>query len=219
MKKLSYLLILCVSIFFASCSSCSHKDQNVDPLDVPTEFENNLTDADTAKVKEIIGVFISHIQNGEYYDAANMVYRQEEVKGKIIPRELNNEEIERLVNVYKIFPVEDYKIDYIRFREAGLNEVCVSIIMQKGQNGQPDALSKMFFNPIHFHNKWCLVLDDSHQGTETFVPVAKRDSMRQVYKNSKSRQSDPVAHPANPKNNGATPHELKTEGDLKKENK
>lgn len=206
MKKLSYLLIFCLAVLFASCSSCSHKDQQetIDPLDVPTEFEKNLTDADTARVKELIGVYMAHMQKGEFYDAAGMVYRQEEKHSEIIPRELNNEEIERLVNVYKLFPVIDYKIDYLRFREAGLNEVCITVIMKKGENGQPDATSKMFFNPIHFHNKWCLVLDDSHQGTSTFVPVEKRDSMRGVYKDSKSSQNDPAAHPVAPEHNAAT---------------
>lgn len=191
MKKLSYFLILCITIFFASCSSCSNKDQeNVDPLDIPTEFENHLTEADTSGVKEIIGVYMAHIQNAEYYKAAEMVYRHEEKHSEIIPRELNNEEIERLVNVYKLFPVIDYKIDYMRFREAGLNEVCITVVMRKGENGQPDATSKMFFNPIYYANKWNLVLDDSHQGTKTFVPTHKRDSMRNVYKHSKAGQSD-----------------------------
>lgn len=190
MKKLSYLLLICVAVFFASCSSCSNKNENVDPLDVPTVFEEKLTEADTAKVKEIIAIYMSHVQKGEYYDAAGMVYRHEMQKGKKVPRLLDNDEIERLVNVYKLFPVEDYKIDYMRFREQELNEVCISVIMQKGKNGAPDATSKMFFNPIFFHNKWCLVLDDSHQGTDAFVPAAKRDSMRGVYKNSNAAKKD-----------------------------
>lgn len=186
MKKLSFLLMLLVAVFFASCSSCSHKNDNVDPLDVPTEFEENLTEKDTAAVKEVIATFISHIQNGEYYDAAGMVYRQEFVGDQVTPRQLENEEMDRLVAVYKIFPILDYKIDYMRFRENDLNEVCLTVIMKKGENGQPDATSKMFFNPIYHHNVWRLVLDDSHQGTETFVPVMKRDSMRNVYKHSKA---------------------------------
>lgn len=184
MKKLSYLLILIVTVFFASCSSCSNKDKNVDPLDVPSEFENRMTTADTAQVKEIIAEFIEHIQKEEYYDAAGMVYRHEMQKGVKFPRELDNDEIERLVNVYKMFPIQDYRIDYMRFREANLNEVCVTVIMQKGENGMPDATSKMFFNPIFIQSKWFLVLDDSHQGTDTFVPVEKRDSMRNLYKKS-----------------------------------
>ena len=215
MKKLSYLLILCIAVLFASCSSCSHKEQNVDPLDVPTEFENRLTDADTAQVKEIIAVYIGHIQRGNYYDAAGFVYRLEDNgRSQRVPRELNNEEIERMVKVYKLFPIVDYKIDYMRFRENNLNEVCVSVIMQKGQNGQPDAVSKMFFNPIYYGNKWCLVLDDSHQGTNAFVPAQKRDSMRNVYKHSKAGQADRGSHAVidtDPSKSG----ELKAESDLK----
>lgn len=220
MKKLSYLLILCITVLFASCSSCSHKDQaNVDPLDIPTEFEENLTEVDTSQVKELIDTYMNRIQKGEYYKAAEMVYRQEEKHSQLVPRLLNNDEIERLVKVYKLFPVEDYKIDYMRFREAGLNEVCVSVIMQKGVNGKPDATSKMFFNPIHFHNAWRLVLDDSHQGTDAFVPAAKRDSMRGVYKNSNAGKSDPDVHPVAPKEEGKKMVDMKTEADMKKDNK
>lgn len=217
MKKLSYLLILCIAVFFASCTSCRHNDPQVDPLDVPTEFENNLTAADTSKVKEIIALFVQKVQEGQFYDAAGMVYRHEYVQGKQIPRVLNNDEIERLVTVYKMFPIVDYKIDYMRFREKELNEVCISIIMKKGENGKPDATSKMFFNPIYFHNKWCLVLDDSHQGTDTFVPVQKRDSMRNVYKASKSSQDDPATHSSiGPNSDDGVVKDAKTEADLKK---
>lgn len=213
MKKLSYLLILCIAVFFASCSSCSHKEQNVDPLDVPTEFENRLTDADTAKVKEIIAIYMGKIQRGEYYDAAASVYRFiDNGKGQLVTRELDNDEIERMVKVYKLFPVIDYKIDYMRFREASLNEVCITVIMKKGENGMPDATSKMFFNPVFAGNQWCLVLDDSHQGADTFVPAQKRDSMRNVYKNSNAGQHDRASHALTNDDNGTT-GELKAEGD------
>lgn len=220
MKKLSYLLIFSICLIFASCSSCSHKEnQSVDDLDIPTEFEEQLTESDTADVKALIATYIGHIQNNRLYEAAGMVYRQEMRHSKLFPRELDNDEMERLVNIYKLFPVLDYKIDYMRFREAGLNEVCVTVIMQKGENGKPDATSKMFFNPIYHANKWCLVLDDSHQGTNAFVPAAKRDSMRGVYKASKSGQSDPTAHPIAPNHEGQGASEMKTEADMKKDNK
>lgn len=186
MKKLSYLLILVVIVLFASCSSCSHKDQNVDPLDIPTEFEENLTSSDTAQVKELVVTYIELLKEQKYAEAAEMVYRQETQRGVKVPRLLNDEELARLFNIYKLFPIEDYKIDYLRFREEGLNEVCVSIIMKKGENGQNDAVSKMFFNPIYIQSKWFLVLDDSHQGTKAFVPAAKRDSMRKVFQESGS---------------------------------
>lgn len=186
MKKLFSLLLLIGAIFFASCSSCSHKEENVDPLDIPTEFEKNLTSTDTSEVKELIVTYIELVKEQKFAEAAEMVYRQEMQKGVKVPRPLNNDELDRLFNIYKLFPIEDYKIDYLRFREEGLNEVCVTITMQKGKNGQPDATSKMFFNPIYIQSKWFLVLDDSHQGTKTFVPVEKRDSMRKVFQESGS---------------------------------
>ncbi len=192
MKKLSYLLIFAIAVLFASCTSCRHNDQ-VDPLDVPTEFEKNLTVKDTNDVKKVIDEFMAHIMNEEYYDAASMVFRQEhKSKDLIEPRELNDQEMDRLVAVYKLFPVVDYNIEYMRFREEGLNEVCINVIMQKGQNGKPDATSKLYFNPIYFMDGWRLVLDDTHNGTKTFVPVQKRDSMKNVYHHSGSYKTDSI---------------------------
>lgn len=194
MKKLSYLFIFAISVLFTSCSSCSHKDQ-VDPLDIPTEFEEQLTVKDTNEVKAVIDKFMTHIKNEEYYDAASMVFRQEhKSKDQIEPRELNDAEMDRLVAIYKLFPVVDYNIEYMRFREEGLNEVCINVIMQKGQNGKPDATSKMYFNPIYFMDGWRLVLDDTHNGTKTFVPVQKRDSMKNVYHGSGSFKKDSIYH-------------------------
>lgn len=194
MKKLSYLLLIMVVAIFASCSSCRRDNgqANVDPLDVPTEFEKQLKESDTIEVKAVIDRFVNYIQNEKYYDAARMVYRLEYKGKQALPRELNNEEIERMVRVFKLFPIEDYNIEYMRFREAELNEVCISTIMQKGENGSPDAKSKMFFNPINMGGKWGLVLDNTFYGTDTFVPQAKRDSMRKVYKSSKSHVDDVV---------------------------
>lgn len=192
MKKLTSLLFLALIVFFASCTSCSKKEAPaVDPLDVPTAFEESLTEKDTAAVKEVISIYMDHIMKGEFYDAAAMVYRFyiDENKQRN-PRELSNEEMDRMVGIYRLFPVEEWKIDYMRFREYGLNEVCLDIVMRKGRNGEPDATSKMFFNPIYHNERWCLVLDDSHQGTHTFVPTEKRDSMRGVYHKSRAGRQD-----------------------------
>lgn len=191
MKKLTYLLFISLITFFASCTSCSKKEAPVDPLDIPTEFEESLTGKDTAAVKEIIGIYMDHIMKGDFYDAAGMVYRYElNENDQRVPRELNNEEMDRMVKVYRLFPVEEWSIDYMRFRETGMNEVCINVIMRKGENGQPDATSKIFFNPIFYGQTWCLVLDDTHQGTHTFVPAEKRDSMTRVYRHSKSGRQD-----------------------------
>lgn len=182
MKKLTYFLLLTTIIFISSCSSCSNKEnKDKDDFDIPTEFEEHLTGKDTAEVKEMVAVFIEHLKNERYYDAAGMLYRFENDGSSRYPRLYNNEDIERFVKVHKMLPVEDYEIEYMRFREKETNEVCISIIMKRGETKDKDIKSKIFLNPIYHNNQWCLVTNDTFHGTNTVVPVTKRDSMTKVY--------------------------------------
>ena len=152
-----------------------------DDFDIPTEFEEKLTGKDTSEVKEMVEVFVQHLKNERYYDAAGMLYRFVRENGERFPQLYDNDDIERFVHVHKLLPVEDYKIEYMRFREAESNEICITIIMKRGANGEKDDTSKMFLNPIYYHNKWCLVMNDTFHGTNTIVPIEKRDSMTNVY--------------------------------------
>ena len=183
MKKLTYFLLFILTALITSCSSCSNKQEqpNKDDFDIPTEFEEKLSGKDTAEVKEMVAVFVEHLKNERYYDAAGMLYRFVRENGERFPQLYDNDDIERFVKVHQLLPVVDYKIEYMRFREADSNEVCITIIMKRGANGEKDDTSKMFINPIYYHNKWCLVMNDTFHGANTVVPIEKRDSMRNVY--------------------------------------
>ena len=183
MKKLTYFLLFILTALITSCSSCSNKQEqtNKDDFDIPTEFEEKLSGKDTAEVKEMVAVFVEHLKNERYYDAAGMLYRFVRENGERFPQLYDNDDIERFVKVHQLLPVVDYKIEYMRFREADSNEVCITIIMKRGANGEKDATSKMFINPIRYHNQWCLVMNHTFHGANTVVPIEKRDSMRNVY--------------------------------------
>ena len=183
MKKLTYFLLFILTALITSCSSCSNKQEqtNKDDFDIPTEFEEKLSGKDTAEVKEMVAVFVEHLKNERYYDAAGMLYRFVRENGERFPQLYDNDDIERFVKVHQLLPVVDYKIEYMRFREADSNEVCITIIMKRGANGEKDDTSKMFINPIYYHNKWCLVMNDTLHGANTVVPIEKRDSMTNVY--------------------------------------
>ena len=183
MKKLTYFLLFILTALITSCSSCSNKQEqtNKDDFDIPTEFEEKLSGKDTAEVKDLVAVLVQHLKNERYYDAAGMLYRFVRENGERFPQLYDNDDIERFVKVHQLLPVVDYKIEYMRFREADSNEVCITIIMKRGANGEKDDTSKMFLNPIYYHNKWCLVMNDTFPGTNTIVPIEKRDSMTNVY--------------------------------------
>lgn len=180
-----HLILISSALLFTACSSCSKQEQKpADDFDVPTEFEQKLTEHDTAKVKELVEVFLDHLRHERYYDAAGMLSKLHHLGDQATPEEYDNDDIERFVNVHKMFDVEDYSIEYIRFRESKQNEVCVNVIMRRGQNGQKDITTKFFLNPIFFNGSWELVLDDSPTGTKAIVPAEKRDSMKHVYEDS-----------------------------------
>ena len=61
----------------------------------------------------------------------------------------------------------------------------------KGQNGAPDATTKMFFTPVFRNGKWHLILTDSRHGettvtqdgqTESKELYERRDSLKGVYR-------------------------------------
>lgn len=191
MKKLSLLLICIASIFFAACSSCSHKTENakVDPMDVPTEFEMSLTKKDTDEVKHQVELFLEYLQREEYYEAAGMLYKRNAAKPKEI-RQLDNDEIEKFVGIYQMLGFEDYKIDYMRYREADKNEVSLTFVIRKGENGEQDMTSKLFLCPIRMANQWKLILLDSPNSERGLVKPEKRDSMRTLYHNSEAGKED-----------------------------
>lgn len=198
MKKLSVFLLLITAILISSCSSCSKKagEEAKDDFDIPTEFEQKLTGKDTAAVKEMIAVFIDHLRNERYYDAAGMLYRFKEENGQRTPQLYDNNDIERFVKVHKLLPVEDYQIEYMRFREKQENEVCITVIMKRGENGQKDITSKMFLEPIYHSNQWCLVMNDTYHGANTIVPQTKRDSLTKVYREQDKHQQAGAATPS-----------------------
>ena len=143
MKKLTYFLLFILTALITSCSSCSNKQEqtNKDDFDIPTEFEEKLSGKDTAEVKEMVAVFVEHLKNERYYDAAGMLYRFVRENGERFPQLYDNDDIERFVKVHQLLPVVDYKIEYMRFREADSNEVCITIIMKRGANGEKDDLT------------------------------------------------------------------------------
>lgn len=180
MKKFFSLLILGSALFLASCNSCSKKEANT-AANAPTEFESKLTDADTTAVKKLVGTFFEHAMAERYHEAAGMLYHRQVGDGQA-PEQLNNEQMQDVVNFLKTIPVEDYSIEYMKFQFQGNNEVKCKVIMQRGQNGAPDATTYFFFTPIYFMNHWCLILTDSPSGERPVSDEEDRDSLKALYK-------------------------------------
>lgn len=178
-RALPVVLIACATAFTA-CTSCK-SDKNQGPQ--PTAFETSLQAKDTVQVEQVVATFFDNIKNKKFYDAAGMLYTRNIKGGEIRP--MNNEEMDNFVNVYKQLPFEGYMIDYMKFQSNEENEVACSIILMKGRNGLPDAMSKIFFTPVLQGDKWCLILTDSHRLEAPISTFEQRDSLSERYQNYK----------------------------------
>ena len=173
------LFILLIGLSFSACTGCNSNHSK----DNATKFEKSLAAKDTTEVEQVVAQFFDHIGNKQYYDAAAMLYTRTDTAQ--VPRQYSNDEMDRFVKVYKSLPYEGYRIDYMKFFSANFNEVVCSFILQKGQNGQPDAETKIFFSPVMLDGKWCLILTDSRNFEEPVTNYQQRDSLKERYDNYK----------------------------------
>lgn len=177
------MFFMALTAGLAACTSCK-SDKPHGPQ--PTAFEQQLEAKDTVAVEDVIKTFFNHIENKQYFDAAAMLYTRKDTSET--PRVYSNEEMQHFADVYKILPYAGYKIDYMKFLSPVKNEVACSMILQKGQNGQPDAVTKLFFTPVMVDGKWCLILTDSKKFEEPITDFEQRDSLNQRYENYKKSQ-------------------------------
>ena len=189
MKQFLSLALLAVGMLFAACTGCK-SDKQQGPQ--PTEFEQSMTKKDTADVQKTIGQFFGFLKNKKYYDAAQMLYSRPTGEGSEMQL-LSNKEMDDYVSFWKNFDFDSYSIDYVKFFSAENNEVACSVVLMKGQNGAPDATTKMFFTPVFRDGKWHLILTDSRHGETTVTQdgqtkskelYERRDSLKEVYRES-----------------------------------
>lgn len=181
LKRFSPLIFFAIAALFAACTGCkSDKPQGPQP----TAFEQKMVAKDTSDVEHEIATFFSNIEQKKYYDAVAMLYSR---RNKDVDAEpLSNEEMDRLVKVYKQLPYVGYKVDYVKFLSPTENEVSCKVIMQKGHDGLPDATTQFFFTPIKRGDKWLLILTDNiYHSEETVTEFEQRDSLKDRYDNYK----------------------------------
>ena len=160
-KRFLPFFLIAISTAFVACTGCK---SDKDAANQMTEFEQKLTSKDTADVEKVIAQFYSNIKDKKYYDAAAMLYTRKQKDAAI--RQLTNEEM-------------------VKFLTETENEVSCTIILRKGEQGMPDATTKMFFTPVLFGGQWCLILTDSKHLESPISNFYQRDSLKQRYDNYK----------------------------------
>jgi len=180
MKK-QHILILSVLLPLAGLvlTGCRQKAEQ---KDTRTQFEKYLTNQDSLKVIELIDQFFFYAEQGNYADAAAMLYKAEVDTTFTQPEPLGNEEMESVATMLKVLGIQGHRIDYIKFREANMNEVKCTAILQPALDGQPEATTVLYFKPIDFVDSWVLCLMHSETGNETFVSEDEKAQLTREFK-------------------------------------
>ena len=93
--------------------------------------------------------------------------------------------MDKFVNVQRQLPFEGYTLDYVKFLTETENEVSCTIILRKGEQGMPDATTKMFFTPVLLGDSgvWFLLIQNIWSlQSQTFISAIL---LKQRYDNYK----------------------------------
>ena len=189
MKSFKIVILLFVSalmLSLSSCNSCSSKKKEVQGPP-PTDFEKGMTAKDTTAVKELVDQFFAYAKEKNFTEAAGMLYRTTEDSDE--PQPLNNDEMAEVKNMLNVFPMVDYRIEYIKFSDSEENEVLCSVIMQKAEGDMPEMATKMFFKPVNYMGNWVLCLTNTGYGDKGVVDPNKRDSVEKTYQKKVKAES------------------------------
>ena len=189
MKSFKIVILLFVSalmLSLSSCNSCSSKKKEVQGPP-PTDFEKGMTAKDTTAVKELVDQFFAYAKEKNFTEAAGMLYRTTEDSDE--PQPLNNDEMAEVKNMLNVFPMVDYRIEYIKFSDSEENEVLCYVIMKKAEGDMPEMSTKMFFKPVNYMGNWVLCLTNTGYGDKGVVDPNKRDSVEKNYQKKVKAES------------------------------
>ena len=189
MKSFKIVILLFVSalmLSLSSCNSCSSKKEEVQGPP-PTDFEKGMTAKDTTAVKELVDQFFAYAKEKNFTEAAGMLYRTTEDSDE--PQPLNNDEMAEVKKMLNVFPMVDYRIEYIKFSDSEENEVLCYVIMKKAEGDMPEMSTKMFFKPVNYMGNWVLCLTNTGYGDKGVVDPNKRDSVEKNYQKKVKAES------------------------------
>lgn len=182
MKKILTSLLILGAALLTACG-----DKKKAPANEPTPFEQHMTGEDSTQVAQLIDRFFEQAKNGQYYDAAGMLYSIDPADPYGEPQPLDNDRLGKAVSLLQSITVEDYSIEYMKFSESYDNEVMCLVIMARAEGNRPAITTKMFFKPVNYLGGWCLTMANSDTGDRTIVDAGKRDSLRREYSRKTGR--------------------------------
>ena len=157
-KKFRFLVLTVVAITLVLASSCTGEKKGND-----TQAATNLgpvmtlDSQDTIIVDQLSTEFIEHLKNNEYGEAISMLYYLHP-DSSIVPLPRNM--AIRQEQIFRTFPVLDYKFESIRFRTETDCQVKFVITFSRNPEGE-DYTTSLYLQPIRRDGQWYLTVRDS----------------------------------------------------------
>ncbi|MEI3055736.1 MAG: hypothetical protein V8T55_04195 [Phocaeicola plebeius] len=155
-----YNIVAIVAICLLCLLSCTErKGKQTETATIPTElrsFTDGLVKEDTLAVQKLVNDYMTYVQNGEYAEAAAMLYKPDSTDIWNEPIPLSNEEMEKVIETLKLFPVQSHEIKDIKFKTAIENEVKCTFTIK----GSQSISSSISFKPMNYLGGWRLCLSE-----------------------------------------------------------
>lgn len=190
MRKQLFFSAVVLSLTGLMLFSCGPKSSQ---KSTETTFEEYLTDKDSATVIQLVNDFFFYAEQGNYAEAAAMLYKVQADSVEMMPEPLNNEEMKEIVDMLKMLGIQGHRIDYIKFKEYYLNEVKCTAILQEASDGMPEATTTFYFKPIDYIDSWVLCLMHSATGNNPFVQEDEKAQLSREYKADQYERAEKAA--------------------------
>lgn len=168
-QKYQILGLLSLILLQFAVIGCNERQKAESTDTDKTGFELALTNQDSVAVLHLVDLFMGYLEEGNYANAAAMLYKGDpnDVFGEYLP--LENDELQEKIAFFKQFPIQSHRIDSIKFRETYDNEVKCTAIYQEAHDGLPEASIVFHFKPVDYLGSWILCLMDSGQGHRSLL--------------------------------------------------
>lgn len=158
MKK--YILFACTLLtlgFFASCSSCSNKNEKPREERV-AEFRSTLNHEDTTTMLKLCDDAMAQLKAGQIDQVLSNLYEYDDSTKEVKP--LSKPTADRFRRRFRMFPVLDYNRQFFSFQLEGCNDVRYNVTWAKAEQtgtGEP-AKTAYMFNPVKVDGTWKLCI-------------------------------------------------------------
>ena len=183
---------LLFTLLAAACIALSGCKNTKQPDGAASTFESYVTLTDTLAVQELVNRFLFYVDQGDYDNAAAMLYKHNPSRLET-PEALDNEEMQSVVSMLRSLQPVGHRVDYIKFNETNHNEVRVTLILREATSEAPEVATSLTFNPVDAVDVWYLCLYDLSTGERSIIGASERDSMRERYSQHLAARDSMVA--------------------------